>query len=1022
MISLRCAFDADVLTGLLGIQFVLKCLPIPLLSGGPTYPLFAESGAPNTSDVVLCAPRSGAFLLNRLGWFIMHFSVRVYAIFVALHLVFATPSAAQDVAVAGELKRWHPISLTFDGPQATEEGNPNPFLDYRLVVTFSQGNTSITVPGYFAADGNSAESGATSGDQWRAHFLPPETGVWTYDISMRAGTEVALSKDPLAGNPSAGDGLSGSFSISETDKPGRDFRGKGMLRYAGQRYLQFDDGTSFIKGGADSPENFLGYYEFDNTEDFGCQGNTLTDGLHRYTAHETDWNTGDPVWQTNKGKGIIGAVNYLASKGINSIYFLTMNTQGDGCEVYPWTSYGSNPAERLRYDVSKLDQWNIVFDHMDTKGIMLHVVTQETENDQLLDGGDLGTQRKLYYRELVARFGYHHAITWNLGEENTNTHAQRVQFAEEMAALDPYGHLVVVHTFPSAIGSIYDDLLGYPNENPVQTITGNSIQRGLNDDIHAQVLKWIDRSAEMNHQWVVSLDEIGPAGVGAKPDGAGNNHREIREEALWATLMAGGAGVEWYFGYNNPHDDLDMEDWRSRDDLWTYTAAATDFFLTHLPFEEMRAADALIDGDHDYVFAKTGEVYAVYLKQADLAGSISLPAGTYSVAWYNPRDGTMQTGTITEVSGQADTDFGQPPFDTDLDWALLIRNVGGISYRPPDEPVSIAPGIQFAYFEGEWGALPDFSALTAITTGISSNIDLSDRQRDNGFAMLFAGFISVPKDGIYTFYTRSDDGSRLLIGDQVVVDNDGTHAAIEKQGSIALAEGLHALRVQYFENAGQEELAVSWTIPGEARQVLRDADLFYDTDNLLPVELVDFRGLVADRSVALFWETASERNNAGFEIERAFDPGFSFEKIGFVEGQGTSLVSNMYQFTDEHLPDGAASLWYRLKQVDFDGAFSFSDVIEIPLQVPESVQLAQNYPNPFNPITTIRFTVPVRQRIRLSVYDALGRLVDVLRDEITPAGYHAVTFEAGADDASGLYIYHLHAGDKVFTGSMMLLK
>ena len=179
-----------------------------------------------------------------------------------------------------------------------------------------------------------------------------------------------------------------------------------MLRHTGARYLEFAGSRElYLKGGADSPENFLAYTDFDGTaamkQKEARSGEALPAALHRYKLHEGDWRTGDPLWRGDKGKGIIGALNYLASEGVNSVYFLTMNVGGDGRDVWPWT----DPAAIDRYDVSKLDQWEIVFSHMDRLGIALHVITQETENDQLLDEGELGPARKLYFRELVARFG-----------------------------------------------------------------------------------------------------------------------------------------------------------------------------------------------------------------------------------------------------------------------------------------------------------------------------------------------------------------------------------------------------------------------------------------------------------------------------------------------------------------------------------------------------------------------------------------------------------------------------------------
>jgi hypothetical protein len=279
------------------------------------------------------------------------------------------------------MKQWHDTVLTFDGPQVDEAGEPNPFLDYRLDVTFAKDGRQYIVPGYYAADGNAGQTGATAGSKWRVHFLPPEPGTWTYTVSFRTGTDVAIDANaPTADRARAGalalrgpalDGMTGTIAIEPTDKTGRDFRAQGLLRYTGQRYLQFaHTGTYFIKGGADSPENFLGYADFDQTYDTAELKRTGEAAgekfIHHYQPHIGDWRPGDPTWQGDKGKGIIGALNYLASKGMNSVYFLTYNIDGgDGQDVWPWTS----PTERLRFDCSKLAQWEIVFSHMDTLGL-----------------------------------------------------------------------------------------------------------------------------------------------------------------------------------------------------------------------------------------------------------------------------------------------------------------------------------------------------------------------------------------------------------------------------------------------------------------------------------------------------------------------------------------------------------------------------------------------------------------------------------------------------------------------------
>ncbi len=235
-----------------------------------------------------------------------------------------------------------------------------------------------------------------------------------------------------------------------------DFRSKGRLRYDGTRYLKHSGtGEIFLKGGADSPENFLGYREFDGTYYGGSNKSRSGEadpnsGLHVYEPHIIDWKDGDPQWKNGRGKGIIGALNYLSSKGMNSFYFLTLNILGDGEDVWPYTDRN----ERYRFDCSKLDQWEIVFSHADKLGLMMHFVLQETENECLLDCGYLDVQRKLYLRELIARFSHHLAITWNLGEEHNpvewspygQTYNDTKIMADFMRNTDPYDNFIVVHT------------------------------------------------------------------------------------------------------------------------------------------------------------------------------------------------------------------------------------------------------------------------------------------------------------------------------------------------------------------------------------------------------------------------------------------------------------------------------------------------------------------------------------------------------------------------------------------------
>jgi len=578
-----------------------------------------------------------------------------------------------SVRIAGELKAWHKVTLAFGGPASSETADPNPFTDYRLTVTFRSGDAAYAVPGYYAADGNAAETGAAAGNVWLAHFAPDRPGAWTWSASFRAGPGVAVSDDPGAGAPVAGvDGKTGTLAVGPTDKTGRDFRGKGMLRYVGQRYLRFaGTGEWFLKCGADAPENFLAYEDFDNTTNVGGRRKS-------WAPHVRDWRPGDPAWRGGKGKGIIGALNYLASEGLNAFSFIPLTIGGDDENVFPYAAPGG-PFTRL--DCSKLAQWEVVFEHADHVGLYLHFKTQETENEMLLDDGDAGPERRLYYRELIARFGHHLALAWNLGEENgalgqrNQSTAQRIAMTEYFWNHDPYRHLVVIHN-----GKMPDDLLGEASR-----LTGFSLQTNRPDfaEVHPWTREWVETSAKAGRPWVVACDEPGDAQHALRPDDdAGASHEDGRRNGLWGHVMAGGAGLEWYFGYKHAHSDLTCQDFRSRDKWWDYCRYMLEFFrASAVPFHEMAGDDGRIADADGYCFARPGEVYVVYLKTGggaalDLGGG----AGTFDVRWYDPRHGGgLKTGSVGSVTGGGVRGLGRPPDAPGDDWVILVRRAGAVS-------------------------------------------------------------------------------------------------------------------------------------------------------------------------------------------------------------------------------------------------------------------------------------------------------------------------------------------------------
>ena len=172
----------------------------------------------------------------------------------------------------------------------------------------------------------------------------------------------------------------------------------------------------------------------------------------------------------------------------------------------------------------------------------------------------------------------------------------------------------------------------------------------------------------------------------------------------------------------------------------------------------------------------------------------------------------------------------------------------------------------------------------------------------------------------------------------------------------------------------------------------------------IPVELTSFTANAQTGYVELNWSTATELNNLGFEVQRSFSKS-DFVTVGFVEGKGTTTEEHHYSFKDK---DVSGFLHYRLKQVDFDGSYEYSDIVEVEVLGAVSYELAQNYPNPFNPITNISYTLPTESQLKLSIYNPLGELIETLVNEKQDAGKYDAVWNA-ANHPSGVYIYTLDA-------------
>lgn len=188
---------------------------------------------------------------------------------------------------------------------------------------------------------------------------------------------------------------------------------------------------------------------------------------------------------------------------------------------------------------------------------------------------------------------------------------------------------------------------------------------------------------------------------------------------------------------------------------------------------------------------------------------------------------------------------------------------------------------------------------------------------------------------------------------------------------------------------------------------------------VLPVEMNSFSSFVRGRDVTLFWSSDKEMNNAGFDIERAAEPG-SWSRVGFVSGYGNSNSVNYYSYTDRGLATG--KYYYRLKQTDINGNFQYFNLNnEVNIGIPVKFELSQNYPNPFNPSTNLEFGIPDLGFVSLKVYGASGREIATLVNEVKAAGYYSVKFNASGL-SSGIYFYTLKADNFTATKKMLLMK
>jgi len=585
-----------------------------------------------------------------------------YIIIVLITSIFVKAVAnnrSDSYNISGTLKQYHTVVIDFTGPFCRSGDNsPNPFLDYRLQVEIiSPSAKTYYVPGFFNGDGN----GKNFGNIWSVRFTPLEKGKYTFRVSFQKGRHLAVKPLGENGQNISFDGVFGSFYVKDKGKNAKGFHKKGLLSSSGTHYFRFSDGTYWLKGGTNSPEDFLAYSGFSGTL-----------ASHDFSSHVQDWKRGDPDWNNGEGKGIIGALNYLAKQHVNSIYFLVMNIGGDGKNVWPFLSSGINPKgdpgnDNLHYDIEKLYQWDRVFAYAQNKSIFLHFVLSECEelNKKELDDAQLGIERKLFYREMIARFSHHLGLQWNLFEEYNLDFKLAPDLIKSCADyiyfIDPYKHPITVHH----AGNVFDDWGPFIGD---ERFSVTSFQTKEIDVIE----QFRKLSQDAGKPLVIGMDEF-------FPDVAdGKNADRHRKEYIWPIYFSGGQ-MEFILD-----ELLNTENFRKYEELWKFMWYARKFFKNYLPYQEMFPADSLLSEESTFkgnygiyegqVFMKKNDIYAVYLPVANKTGKLKVDTnGNYIQKWYNPRTGEFE-GKNRKVKFLKNQEVivGPPPSNPSQDWVILF--------------------------------------------------------------------------------------------------------------------------------------------------------------------------------------------------------------------------------------------------------------------------------------------------------------------------------------------------------------
>ncbi len=484
------------------------------------------------------------------------------------------------------------------------------------------------------------------------------------------------------------------------------------------------------------------------------------------------------------------------------------------------------------------------------------------------------------------------------------------------------------------------------------------------------------------------------------------------------------------------------EEWAYKGDgsvLWSQS-------LNHVPASSAAVGDITGDGVPEIICESYLSLYAMDNTGNILSGfPFNLPAGVTN-SYSSPVLADVDGDGIREIIFGSQADNGQG-------YVHILKNDGTVYpgwpkitgnwvYTPPavgyidnDNVLDVAVGdqvlsttpVDYVYAWNVNGtALPGFPI--GPTNAINSQIILGDINNDGMMDLI------TDDNGAPYYHGYSADGS-IMPGWPIMVNGESTFyempalADINGNGVLdMLGAGKQGFSPDFvlihLWDTGNQFVPENYTLP-VFQYNERHNGVYGDLSLTVPVELVSFTASVSGSSIVLNWSTATETNNRGFEVERQRAEGKmhtgdseDWESMAFVEGNGSTTSKSVYTYVDNNVSSG--KYYYRLKQIDFDGSFSYSPVVNADLNH-LSYELSQNYPNPFNPATSISYSVPEKSVVSLEIFNTLGQKIKTLVNETKETGKYTVRFSAD-NLPSGMYLYKLSAGKFTQSRKMLLVK